>query len=202
MMQKRKVEVAESGNASSLAYDWLAQIADWTGISAAAATIMEDSVQNNALLSPHDSSDAVHDSMVLNGSLIPIPQAERMTSVYGSFAPISVPTEGETSKKKLSLGAITELESPSESWPTASIDSDSKSRPLMTRESIVSLLFLTLSQQCIRPHRSIMPNNPPFHNQINRTRWKKTRYDSLHRADARKNGASFASLLEDWDLTF
>jgi hypothetical protein len=202
MMQKRKAEVAESGNASSLAYDWLAQIADWTGLSAAAATIMEDSVEDNALLSPHDSSDALHDSMVLNGSLIPVPQAERMTSMYGSFAPIAFPAEGEASRKKSSLGVITELESRSTSWPMASIDSDSKSRPLMTGESMVSSWYFFFSRNCIGSHRSMMPNNPRSHSQINRTRSKKMREDSLHRSDARKNGASFAGLLEDWDLTF
>jgi hypothetical protein len=200
MMQKRKAEVAESGNASSRAFDWLAQVADWTGLTAAAATIMEDSVEDNALMSPHDVSDAVHDSMVLNGSLIPIPQAERMTSMYGSFAPIAFRTEGETSQKKSSLGAITELESRSESWPTASLDSDSKSRPLITGGSMVSFLFVTLSQ--LYRTAPIHYAQPPFHNQIDRTRSKKTREDSLHREDVRKNGASFAGLLEDWDLTF
>lgn len=96
---------------------------------------MEDSVEDNALLSPH-----VRDSMALNGSVIP--QAENMTSMYGSFAPIAVPSLNDPSQKKLSLGTIAELNSRSESWPDASIDSDSKSRPLMAGEFMVNSLLL------------------------------------------------------------
>ena len=104
---------------------------------------MEDSVEDNALLSPRESSDSLHDSMLINGSAIP--QAENMTPMYGSFAPISTSSLRNASQKKSSLGVIAELDSRSESWPDASIDSDNKSRPLMPRESMVSFRLKTLS---------------------------------------------------------
>lgn len=200
VLQKRKAEVAASGNASSRAFDWLARAADWSGLTAAAATIMEDSVEDNALLSPHDSIDSIHDSMALNGS--EIPQAENMTSMYGSFAPIAVPSLNGPSQKMLSLGAIAELNSRSESWPDTSIGSDSKSRPLMARESMVSSLLLNSLATEYRTSPIIWSDNLPCHTRIDRNWPMKTREDSLHRADVTKKGALFEGLLADWGLIF
>lgn len=163
LSQKRKAEVAESGNASSRAFDWLARAADWSGLTVAAATVMYDSVEDNALLSPQESNDSLLDSMVLNRSAIP--QAENMTPVYGSFASIAVPSLRSPSHKKSSLGVIAELNSRSGSWPDASIDSDSKSHPLMTREARESMVSSSLPNSVKNGYRTspiISSDNPPL----------------------------------------
>lgn len=133
LMQRRQIQVAETGNASVKAYDWLSMISDFA--SGAAFTILEDSAFDNDLVSPQSSS--IYD--VGSGE---IPQAERMTSMYGSISqskPEKVQVRPHTSKRA-SLGEIPTFSHDSEeSWPAPSVDSEDKSYPLLTQEELVSL---------------------------------------------------------------
>lgn len=76
-MQKRKGAIAESGNRSFRAANWLEQVVREASL--VAARIMDDSVQDNALISPSDSYDGKH-------------MAETMSSNYGSISPATLPT--------------------------------------------------------------------------------------------------------------
>lgn len=138
-MQRRQILVAESGNASARASDWLSMIADYA--TGAALKILEDSEVDNDLLSPHDSFY----EGAAEGS---IPQAERMTSMYGSISTFALQAEkgkstGVQSSKRASLGPIPTFSSNSQSWPTpVSVDSDEKSYPLLTQEEMVSAVLV------------------------------------------------------------
>jgi len=144
VMQRRQIQVAESGNASVRAYDWLSRISDFAA--GAAVTILEDSVADNDLLSP--TTDSFIDEALYDGS--EVPQAERMASMYGSIVSMNQNVSSPrviTASKRASLGEIPEFSSDAESWPTvaASIDSGDKSYPLLTDEEMVSaftVLFL------------------------------------------------------------
>ena len=75
-MQQRKTEIALNGNSSFIADNWLSRLM----ISAyeVADQIMVDSAEDNALRATYSSYDAHGAS---------IPQAELMSSRYGSFGP-------------------------------------------------------------------------------------------------------------------
>lgn len=76
-IQQRKVEIAESGNESVRADFWFSKAADLAA--QAAEQIMDDSALDNELTSPTHSFDAARPE---------VPQAETMTSRYGSFTPV------------------------------------------------------------------------------------------------------------------
>jgi len=78
-LQKQKAHIADSGNSSIWAENWFQQgMLRGPGI---ANRIMDDSMAENALVSPPPMS--YHDK----SSKITIPQAERMTSLYGAISP-------------------------------------------------------------------------------------------------------------------
>lgn len=110
--------------------DWLTRI---TELYADAATIiMEESVEDNALVSPRDPNDSL-----LGASENEIPQAEKMSSVfYGSISPPSAALPTDASQKRSSLGVIADLNSRS-SCSTTPLDGDDKRHPLMSLESTV-----------------------------------------------------------------
>ena len=139
VIQRRQINVAETGNESVRAEDWMSLIVDYAA--GAAFTILEDSELDNDLLSPRDSFVENDDDR--------IPQAERMTSMYGSIATIvnqveqaKSPRQVHATSKRASLGPIpTFSSSDTGSWPaaaSASVDSDDKSYPLLTQEQVVS----------------------------------------------------------------
>lgn len=137
-MQRRQIQVAESGNASVRAYDWLSRIADFA--SGAAETILEDSVVDNDLKLPRDS---------FADDILGVPQAERMTSMYGSIVTLgrdAASPRAAAASKRSSLGDIPEFSSDTESWPTpaVSLDSEDKSYPLLTQEQMVSISCLNV----------------------------------------------------------
>jgi hypothetical protein len=137
--QRRQIQVAETGNTSVRADDWLSRITEFA--QGAAITILEDSVVNNDLRSPRDSSyDAI------SADEAEIPQAERMTSMYGSIAPVKPESTKRTdmarASKLTSLGEIPTFSHDTDmSWPNVgSVDSDDKSYPLLTQEEMVSFV--------------------------------------------------------------
>lgn len=141
VMQRRQIQVAETGNASVRASDWLSMIADYAA--GAATTILDDSEVDNDLLSPHDSFADTDGS---------IPQAERMTSMYGSImhgprAEIAKSPRQAQSSKRASLGPIPTFSSDTEiSFPTlGSVGSDDKSYPLLTQDEMVSAAATAVS---------------------------------------------------------
>jgi hypothetical protein len=73
-MQKRKSRIAESGNQLKQVDNWLDKAVRQA--SEVANTILEDSIKDNHLTSPYESFDE-------GGT---VPQAESMTSRYGSFS--------------------------------------------------------------------------------------------------------------------
>lgn len=74
-MQQRKSEIARTGNASSQADTWLARL--MISANEVADQIMVDSAEDNALRANYTSFDETLGA--------PIPQAELMSSHYGSF---------------------------------------------------------------------------------------------------------------------
>jgi hypothetical protein len=150
--QRRQIQVAETGNTSVRADDWLAKITEFA--QGAAITILEDSVVDNDLRSPRDSSYEA-----ISADEAEIPQAERMTSMYGSIAPVKPSTkctDMARASKLTSLGEIPTFSQDSDlSWPNVgSVDSDDKSYPLLSQEEIVSFvsscyaLGLSLQSPC------------------------------------------------------
>lgn len=84
-MQQRKTSIAESGNHSLRAVNWLDKIVNQATVMA--NQIMDDSVDDNALQASQNRPSG-------------IPQAENMTSQYGSIAPPDPNFHGLTSRKK------------------------------------------------------------------------------------------------------
>lgn len=131
MMQRCQVQVAESGNVSVRADDWLPLVTDFAA--GVGMTILEDSEYDNALKSP---TASFQDESLLDGSAVP--QAERMASMYNSIVPTTkvsgTPRASKyTSSKRASLGEIPTFSHDSVSWPTAaSVDSEDKSYPPLT----------------------------------------------------------------------
>jgi len=76
-MQKRKGAIAESGNQSIQASNWLDSVVREASL--VASRIMDDSVQDNALISPADSFDHAGSSSSRHR------MAETMSSTYGSI---------------------------------------------------------------------------------------------------------------------
>lgn len=140
--QRRQILVAETGNTSVRADDWLAKITEFA--QGAAITILEDSVVDNDLRSPRDSSYEA-----ISADEAEIPQAERMTSMYGSIAPAKPEgtkrTDMARSSKLTSLGEIPTFSQDTDlSWPNVgSVDTDDKSYPLLTQEEVVSFVSFT-----------------------------------------------------------
>jgi hypothetical protein len=81
-IQQRKVSIAESGNETVRADYWFSHAAQFA--SQAADQIMNDSALDNELTSPSTSYDHSHPETNPE-----VPQAEDMTSRYGSFAPFN-----------------------------------------------------------------------------------------------------------------
>ena len=140
VMQRRKIQVAETGNSSARAYDWLSMMKDF--VAGAAITILEDSEEDNGFTSPHDSS---HEETFFDGT--EVPQAERMASMYGSINSSTALTGGartaikDISSKRASLGEIPTFSRGSDdgSWVNnLSVEPDEKSYPLLTEEETVS----------------------------------------------------------------
>lgn len=80
-MQQQKSSIAESGNEAVRADGWFQKAAKVA--SQAADRIMDDSVMDNELTSPTTSFDLAQAKSQV------VPQAENMTSRYGSFAPVA-----------------------------------------------------------------------------------------------------------------
>lgn len=86
-MQQRKTEIAYSGNRTIEADTWLARL--MISAYAAADQILVDSAEDNALRASH--------SIFEDGA--GIPQAELMSSRYGSFGPLGVSPRGSQPEK-------------------------------------------------------------------------------------------------------
>jgi hypothetical protein len=137
VIQRRQIQVAETGNSSVRADDWLSLIVDYAA--GAAFTILEDSEFDNDLFTPHDSFMENEDER--------IPQAERMASMYGSITSYvsqaertKSPRQVHATSKRASLGPIPTFSSDAESWPaaaSASVDSDDKKYPLLIQQELV-----------------------------------------------------------------
>lgn len=82
-LQQRKVSIAESGNEAVRAEYWFSQAAQFA--SQAADQIMDDSALDNELMAPSTSYNLAYPEG---------PQAENMTSRYGSFAPFGTSDRG------------------------------------------------------------------------------------------------------------
>jgi hypothetical protein len=78
-LQKQKESIADTGNFAMRAENWFDKV--FLEVTAVADRIMDDSVYDNDLICPSESVD----------SSLRLPQAEHMTSRYGSISPIVLP---------------------------------------------------------------------------------------------------------------